>query len=399
MKQSTIRFIHVFNDDKFIDAAIALFESVRPGQSDYYVLSAASTFTHIKSKNVTAISIKTKENAKNFVDQFAAESVFMLHALCPVKQLIVLELKPEMISTWFIWGYDLYKQWPFYKRNLYEQKTSRFINKSRRWQILKDQVKFNKVTESIFFSNNKKYIPFKNVINGWYESQFYQAAKKIDIVVPVVPTEFEFIKKMRLSPKQAPFNYSCSEWLSSGVELDSNAEDILVGNSADPSNNHLEIFEIISKLPLGNRKVYVPLSYGGNKKYIDFVVEKGNSILGENFYPLMDFMPLNKYNEFIAKCGFVFLYHKRQQALGNILSSIQMGAKIFFNRKSPVLTHFCSLGFNLGVTDLCTIDDLLPLGPEQLKNNLHLLQKHYSLIAVTAKVEEFVNIIEKIKSD
>ena len=394
-----VKLVHVFNDDKFIDAAIALFESVRPGQSDYYVLSAASTFTYVKSKNVAAISIKTSEDAKNFVDQFASESVFMLHALCSVKQLIVLELKPQTISTWFIWGYDLYGQWPLYKRNLYEQKTSSFINKGRRWQTLKDQIKYNKVTESIFLSNNKKNFPFLNVVDTWYRTQFYQAAKKINIVVPVVPTEFEFIIKMGLTPKQAPFNYGCSEWFSSGAKLHGNANSILVGNSADPSNNHLEIFEIISKLPLGNRKVYVPLSYGGNKKYIAFVVEKGTSILGENFYPLMDFMPLEKYNKLIAQCGFVFFYHKRQQALGNILSSIEMGAKVFFNKKSPILKHFSSLGFNLGITDLCTIDDLVPLDQKQLENNLNLLQEHYSLVAVEAKVEEFMNIIEKNKSD
>ena len=32
------KIVHIFNDDKFIDSAIELFESTHPDCSDYYVL-------------------------------------------------------------------------------------------------------------------------------------------------------------------------------------------------------------------------------------------------------------------------------------------------------------------------------------------------------------------------
>ena len=52
---------------------------------------------------------------------------------------------------------------------------------------------------------------------------------------------------------------------------------IQVGNSADPTNNHIEAFEMLRKYKHENVKIYVPLSYG-NQNYASTVISKGGAL-------------------------------------------------------------------------------------------------------------------------
>ena len=49
----------------------------------------------------------------------------------------------------------------------------------------------------------------------------------------------------------------------------------LIGNSGDPTNNHLDVFDFLKKHDIGNRNIYVPLSYGGSKRYREVVKDVG----------------------------------------------------------------------------------------------------------------------------
>ena len=49
------------------------------------------------------------------------------------------------------------------------------------------------------------------------------------------------------------------------IDTSNSGNNILIGNSRSYANNHLEIFSILSKFNIANRKVIVPLSYGNMK--------------------------------------------------------------------------------------------------------------------------------------
>jgi hypothetical protein len=109
---------------------------------------------------------------------------------------------------------------------------------------------------------------------------------------------------------------------------------LLLGNSAADTNNHLDAFEILKKVK--NIKVYCVLSYGGNKSYIEYVIKKGIEIFGERFVPITNFMYREEYMEFINSIDILFMYSNRQQAFGNICSFLSLGKPVFLKNENTI---------------------------------------------------------------
>lgn len=103
---------------------------------------------------------------------------------------------------------------------------------------------------------------------------------------------------------------------------------IQVGNSADPSNNHLEIFERLAPFRNQEIAIYVPLAYG-SREYAQSVISAGRDRFGVKFKPLTDFMPFDQYLDFLGKIDIAIFNHKRQQAMGNIITLLGLGKKVY----------------------------------------------------------------------
>ena len=108
-------------------------------------------------------------------------------------------------------------------------------------------------------------------------------------------------------------------------------------------------------MELGGRQVVVPLSYG-DPHYRRHVREAGTRAFGAAFVPLVDFMPREDYIRTLASCGFALMNHVRQQALGNIYISALLGARIFLDRRNPLLAWLRSQGLPIG--DLEQLDTI-----------------------------------------
>lgn len=110
---------------------------------------------------------------------------------------------------------------------------------------------------------------------------------------------------------------------------DYNTINIQVGNSADPSNNQIEILEKIKKYKNKNIKIFAPLSYGGEQSYVETVISKGEEIFGDRFIPILKFMKSEEYLNFLENIDIAIFAHKRQQAMGNIITLLGLGKKIY----------------------------------------------------------------------
>ena len=120
-------------------------------------------------------------------------------------------------------------------------------------------------------------------------------------------------------------------------------DNILLGNSASATNNHLEAFELLQNLPIQQRKIIVPLSYG-SENYANKIINKGKKLFNFNFSPLVDFMSLHDYNEYLEQCGIVIMNHYRQQAVGNVLSMLWIGAKVFLDERNTLYHYLNRIG-------------------------------------------------------
>lgn len=112
---------------------------------------------------------------------------------------------------------------------------------------------------------------------------------------------------------------------------------VLVGNSASPSNNHIEIFEKLKPYLNSNIKIFCPLSYG-DKNYAKTVEEIGDSIFGDKFISITKFMENEIYYEFLSNIDIAIFNHDRQQGMGNVITLLGMGKKVYLrNQTTPYL--------------------------------------------------------------
>ena len=198
--------------------------------------------------------------------------------------------------------------------------------------------------------------------------------------------------------KNARLRYSTIEKLVAG-DLNSlcNGDNFLLGNSATIENNHLDTFSLISKLDFDKELIFCPLSYGGPgfTNYARDITLAGKNIFGEKFIPLTEILSNDEYVEIIEKCGNVIMNHLRQQALGNIITSMWKGARVYFNELSPVYSYYKSLG--LTVYTLSDIHNFrnLPDYESLAKANRGILYNMYSEQIVKKEAFELVDFLLK----
>lgn len=118
---------------------------------------------------------------------------------------------------------------------------------------------------------------------------------------------------------------------------------ILIGNSADPSNNHSEILKILEPYRDENITIYAPLSYGPSD-YANRMSLEGKRVFGEKFIPLMDFMPLDEYQRLLAGIDIAMFNHRRQQGMGNSINLLGMGKKLFMRTDVTPYRLFAEMG-------------------------------------------------------
>jgi hypothetical protein len=203
----------------------------------------------------------------------------MLHGLFDLRLISSLALFPWLLKRcyWVIWGGDLYQ---------YQKPKPRLINK---------------IKESL-----RKFV-----------------IKRIGHLVTFIPGDVELARKWY----EARGEYQeCLMYLSNVVNqqvlIDAEQAkaahvglNILVGNSADPSNNHLEALEKLLPYKDQNIRIYAPLSYG-DPAHAKSVVEQGKEWFGDKFSPIISFMPFDQYLSFLKSVDIAIFNHNRQQAMG-----------------------------------------------------------------------------------
>lgn len=318
--------IHIGIDDKFIDSAIRVFESVAPGQNQLIIIGKKKPLEYIKE---SAPQFLTLEQTVSTIQSPDCAAV-IFHSLGGEASNLLSSLPKEKPTAWLGWGFDYYDSLlsPDYPDGLLLPETKALLSNHPQYRGTVGLIRRAK-------SAAKKW-------RGKDSFRTQGMLEKLDFFSPVLDMEYQRILAANtwFKAQYICWNYGTLEddllpSLGRSIEI---GRDILVGNSATPENNHLEIFKIISELPnLNNCKVIVPLSYG-DEWYKHQIVSAGEQFFGERFVPLTEFLNKDKYISVIGTCGFVFMNHLRQQALGNICIMMLHGAKIFLNEKNPLFS-------------------------------------------------------------
>jgi hypothetical protein len=374
-----IRYLHLVTDDKFIDFVITQFDACAGAQNAYLLGSRANQrITHVKQADRLTILPGRSREYRAFAGGLPSLKAVFVHSLNWKKAKLLALAPPAARKFWFAWGSDFYGHcWSL--RQLFQPLTYAHVKRS---------------AGGIHYLVKNWFRRTCHALVPWPDA-FHRSISRFDFCSTVVPPEFEVLEQQKgFRARQVIFNYGSLEATLTGLmEARAEGDAILVGNSSSPTSNHADIFRQLADSALGRRQVIVPLSYGQKGEYRQFVLQQGRHYLGSRFEPLLDFMPLRDYVRLLSTCGTCIFNHERQQALGNILIALWLGAKVFLRPTSPVFRHFSRLGLKFFAIDaqFPTTLRLASLTEEEAARNRHLLRQEYGQETVQRRTQSLLN--------
>ena len=194
----------------------------------------------------------------------------------------------------------------------------------------------------------------KNWLRRFYELFRKRVIKNIGYVVTSLKGEYWLLKDWyQTKAKNVPYFFYPSVVLDFDepeTPSGSTSRDVvkvLVGNSATPSNYHREILLQLNKIDTNiEYQVYCPLAYG-DQEYAQSVIKLGRKLFGNRFIPVMQFVPVGEYRQFLAEMDIAVFNHDRQQALSNIRHLIGIKKKVYLRPEITTFDHLTNLGIKV----------------------------------------------------
>ncbi|HCT29441.1 MAG TPA: hypothetical protein DIW31_01610 [Bacteroidales bacterium] len=295
-------FIHIMTSENYYHISyIQLIERNFPTNEHQFIFRSKS-FNGNNYMSTTLV--KTKSNFISlflFIPKLIKANKIYLHYL-PYGNSLPFWLIFSIFSkklVWIFWGGDIY---------IYREK--------------------NKNLKTRFYEKCRKIIirRLKNI--GGFLTEDYELIKEIyntnavytKVIYPI-PVDFSALSTNNI-PKEGKTIH------------------ILVGNSADPSNNHFELLNQLSIFKDEDIQLICPLSYGHYNDYLLKVKEEGFRIFGDKFKPLLELLSTYDYGKILESVDIAVMNHQRQQGLGNLLSVLSLGKKVFVRSDTTSFNFF-----------------------------------------------------------
>ena len=117
----------------------------------------------------------------------------------------------------------------------------------------------------------------------------------------------------------------------------------------------------------------------------------------DHFYPLIDFIPLSEYTKTISSCSVVIMNHLRQEAGGNIIMMLFLGAKIFLNKENPLYQYLVKNGVIIFSMDELNNESICnDLTHDQVDINRNVLR---NIISKDVSINKTKNMIDTVMKD
>lgn len=361
-----VRILNIVTDEKFIDDVIECHDIFSEKVIHDYVIvgEKQESYKYIK-KFPDRVKIVSSSSFLPYLKSNGFDAIF-LHSFFVLDSNLIVEIPKQIKVFWFAWGYDIYSHIPdpFIKVDLYGVETKR-IKKMLEPNDFKS--KLRSFLKTVFcYDQIKSHV-------------YYKAISRIDYFSGVLDFEYSLMENVRnFRAKKVTYTYnSISVMDSVNRECLCNGNNILIGNSADDTNNHLDVLKYIKNIDLGNSLIYIPLSYAGGQIYIDYVKNVYKSDFGDKFVPIDHFIPYQEYTQIMASCSVAIFAHERQQAIGNICAAFRKGCKVFLSETSNVYKYYKSLGMTVFSLQREFSSDALKtkLTDEQVIENIRILDR------------------------
>ncbi len=185
---------------------------------------------------------------------------------------------------------------------------------------------------------------------------------------------------------------------------------IIVGNSGDKGNNHIEILQqLATKEDIDGYEILIPASYNFSVEYEGILQAELNKLgLADRTTLLKEFMPPHEYVKLIASAELFIGAHNRQQALGNLMASLYGGCKTLIRRnivvngvemKNPGLEFLESFGFQLeafeALRNIKALSEIPVVSAVQRSKQQEIIRKEFGIeqrsVQIIASSSEILN--------
>ncbi len=313
------KFYHFCEDQKFINSG---YERLYPGNNKFLIYGTpADEIKHIKlNEHFHFIELEI-DTFKNIPD----DGIVIFHSI-PEHLIRFLKFLPRTVKiVWLVFGFEVYNDFRLYpeKKSLDEHTYKVFGTKKI---SLKSQFKelvwpiYRKIKPTLYLTEKEhKLAQLKRVdfLGCSFKDEYDQIVKFLGFKRPL----FKF------------WYYPLEDILEINAPIKTKKEKILVGNSGFKTVNHLDVFSKLKNMTFEYQEIIVPFSYG-DPNYMQKVKNLNPMDLQKVHY-LENFMSLDKYNELLMGVKIAIFNTRRQQAIGNIISLIYAGAKVFVSDKNP----------------------------------------------------------------
>ena len=365
--------LHLVFDDKFTDYAIRQFQPFGESEFVTVVNDQVQEFKYIKQKDKIRVLEDKSEEYLLLLDHLSEYKAIILHGFYTPWQVDVIKHAPAQVKVcWVFWGGDMYQRPDIC--DSYLSKASRCI------QRIRDIVKGKKRQGYI--------VPF-------------EMYSRIDFLLDDSYENFEDVRRYigKSDLKYLWYTYYSIEETVGGSLMRSfvSGQNLMVGHTACIRTNHIDGFLAVKRLNLRNHNIVSALSYG-ESWYRGLMVSWGHFLFGKRFKPLLGFMPLDQYNDVLSSCPIEVMPSYKPEGMGNCLTAIWLGAKVYLYERNLKYQYFKRLGLSVFSIDKDLVrsnsDWDKPLSMSEVLHNRKILMETYGLVSIKEKIRTVVNMLE-----
>ena len=243
--------------------------------------------------------------------------------------------------AWIMWGADFYGL-PQWSEHYYLVDSKPFA-----WKNKGLKSKFSKFLGLPSSDSVLKLIPHINYYIG-YKEEYTLVSNAFASKMTYVPLEYYFSLEEFGRP-----------------EINQGKGDILLGNSDDPMNNHIDVLKKIEMQIGETHKVICPVS-GAKSAYRDELQTLVEN-LACNVELIHEYLETAAFFKKLDSVGFVIYGHLRQQGVGTLLPLIYSGKKVFLWEANPFYQTLKRWGILVYPLDSFTNSDLAPLNSKEVE--------------------------------
>jgi hypothetical protein len=339
-----MKILHIHTDPKFIidsqNFDFENFENLVVFVNIKKSLNIKSVFPIVEIENNFKAISKIKKLCENM-------DLLVIYDLDPFKIALINSLDLKIKIIWRFFGHELYSK---NKEKYYSESTIKhsisfktsFFNRI----ITSFNYRFNLIIKTYILKNDYE-INAAIIRTNFFMGLFKEEYDELKLLFEVLPTFLQvplFNKKIQLE----------KEIINKKLK-----NQILIGNSRNNYNNHLDILNISKKFP--NYKYILPFSYGYESKYSEKVKMEANNC---GSIVLNQFLNYDEYQDLYNSSDCLVINAYRQMAVGNIMIGLQKGLKIYLNEKNIV--------FKILLENDFIISNVLDLENDFINNNICL---------------------------